>query len=194
MTTNNTQQRILEISAELFATKGFDALTMRDIASACSIKAPSLYNHFKDKQELYHAALKYVFNKEGEALLDCLKSDLTPQEKLDAFIATACKQMDENFIFRQLFIRELLAQDEPSLKFLANEVMAENCLALQKVFVDIKPNCDYHFLTTSLMALLIFHFQANPLRLYLPGGSEKNQSVDYLAKNIISMINHHLHA
>lgn len=194
MTTNNTQQRILETAAALFANKGFDALTMRDIATACNIKAPSLYNHFKDKQQLYLATLRFVFARDGEALMTCLKSDLPAQQKLDEFIALACRQMAGSFIFRQLFIRELLGQDEERLKFLANEVMLDSCLALQKVFVDINPNCDPHFLTTSLMSLLFFHFQSNALRVYLPGGSEETQSIDYLTKNIQQMINHHLNS
>ncbi|WP_051453375.1 TetR/AcrR family transcriptional regulator [Hydrogenovibrio kuenenii] len=192
MTTNNTQQRILETAAALFANKGYDALTMRDIATACNIKAPSLYNHFKDKQQLYLATLRFVFTREGDALMACLQSDLPAQQKLDDFIALACRQMAGSFIFRQLFIRELLGQDEDRLKFLANEVMLDNCLALQKVFVDINPDCDPHFLTTSLMSLLFFHFQSNALRLHLPGGSEETQSIDYLTKNIQQMINHHL--
>lgn len=194
MTTNNTQQRILETSAELFASKGYDALTMRDIASACNIKAPSLYNHFKDKNELYRASLKYVFCKEDNVLIACLSSNLPADEKLDQFIALACSQMVSNEMFRQLFIRELLEQDEEHLKFLAEDVMSDTCHALHAVFTEIDPNCDPHFLTTSLMGLLFFHFQANPVRIYLPGGSKEAQSIEYLTKGIQQLMRHSLNA
>ncbi|GAB6070915.1 hypothetical protein JCM30760_20120 [Thiomicrorhabdus hydrogeniphila] len=193
MTIGNTQQRILETSAERFASKGYDALTMRDIATACNIKAPSLYNHFKDKQELYQATLKYVFTHQGQDLIACLQTNHPAEQKLDHFIALACEQMAANQTFRKLFIRELLEQDEQHLQFLAKEVMADACYALHDVFIELKPNCDPHFLTTSLLALVFFHFQANSVRLYLPGGNEHTLSLEYLTQNIQKMIRQQLH-
>ena len=43
---------IVAISAQLFREKGYSAVTMRDIAQAMDIKAASLYNHIKSKQEI----------------------------------------------------------------------------------------------------------------------------------------------
>lgn len=43
---------IVNISAKLFKEKGYSAVTMRDIAQALDIKAASLYNHIKSKQEI----------------------------------------------------------------------------------------------------------------------------------------------
>jgi AcrR family transcriptional regulator len=188
MNINNTKQRILQTSAHLFAVKGFDVLTMRDIATACNIKAPSLYNHFKDKQALYQACLLYVFQDQGRALTGCLKTSEPASQKLDNFIDLACKQIASDHIFRQLFIRELLVQEESHMQFLVTVVMADTCDALHEVFTEIEPNCDPHFLTTSLMGLLFFHFQINPLRPYLPGGTQQTQSLEYLATNIKQMI------
>ncbi len=189
---SNTKQRILQTAAELFASKGFDNLTMRDIAGACDIKAPSLYNHFKDKQELYYATLQYVFSEQGAALVACLQTEQTAQVKLNDFIVLACRQMASDSIFRQLFIRELLVQDEASAQFLVKVVIADTCNALHDIFVEINPDCDPHFLTTSLLALLLFHFQVNPIRPLLPGASSEAQSTDYLISNIQSIIQHHL--
>jgi AcrR family transcriptional regulator len=43
---------IITIAAQLFKEKGYSAVTMRDIAHAMNIKAASLYNHIKSKQEI----------------------------------------------------------------------------------------------------------------------------------------------
>jgi AcrR family transcriptional regulator len=186
--TNRTPQNILNASAALFATKGFDALTMRDIATACHIKAPSLYNHFKDKQTLYEATLQHVFHEHGTQLMICLAQPLASEEKLISFIQMVCQQLSEDAIFRQLFLRELIAQETERARFMVQVVMAETCRALHDVFLDINPNCDPHFLTTSLMGLLLFHFQINPLRSYLPGGNESKQSLDYLTNSITQLM------
>ena len=54
----DTKQRILEKSLELFSTKGYDAVSVGEIAKAVGIKAPSLYNHFPSKQAIFGAILE----------------------------------------------------------------------------------------------------------------------------------------
>ena len=43
---------IIAIASALFKDKGYSAVTMRDIAKAMGIKAASLYNHIKNKEEI----------------------------------------------------------------------------------------------------------------------------------------------
>ena len=47
------KSEIINIAAKLFKEKGYSAVTMRDIAQAMDIKAASLYNHIKYKQEIH---------------------------------------------------------------------------------------------------------------------------------------------
>ena len=161
---------------------------MRDIASACGIKAPSLYNHFADKKALYKAILGFVFEAHSHQLMACLQQPYPAEQRLQAFIELLCLQLSEDFVFRQLFLREVIAQDIERTQFLAEEVMAASCHALHDVFLNINPRCDPHFLTTSLMGLTLFHFQINPLRLLLPGGTVEKQQLSYLSSQITTMI------
>jgi AcrR family transcriptional regulator len=45
-----TRQRILEAAAQLFAAKGFEASTTRDIADAAGIASGTLFNYFATKE------------------------------------------------------------------------------------------------------------------------------------------------
>ena len=54
----DTKQRILKKSLELFSTKGYDAVSVGEIAKAVGIKAPSLYNHFPSKQAIFDAIVE----------------------------------------------------------------------------------------------------------------------------------------
>jgi AcrR family transcriptional regulator len=54
-----TKEKIFEASLELFAQKGFDAVSMREIAEAVGIKKASLYSHFSSKDELLEKLLEY---------------------------------------------------------------------------------------------------------------------------------------
>ena len=55
MRQEDTKQRILEKALELFSAKGYDSVSVDEIAKAVGIRAPSLYNHFPGKQAIFDA-------------------------------------------------------------------------------------------------------------------------------------------
>lgn len=52
-----TRTLILDKAQEIFAAKGFEATTLGEIAGAAGIRAPSLYEYFGSKEQLYEAML-----------------------------------------------------------------------------------------------------------------------------------------
>ena len=54
----NTKQKIIKEALALFAERGYNDVYVNDIAQAVGIKAPSLYKHFKSKQEIFNAILE----------------------------------------------------------------------------------------------------------------------------------------
>ena len=49
----HTKQRILLEALRLFSRKGYDAVSVEQIADAVGVKAPSLYKHYKSKQDIF---------------------------------------------------------------------------------------------------------------------------------------------
>ena len=60
MKQEDTKQKILTKALELFAARGYDAVSVGEIAQAVGIKAPSLYNHFPSKQAIFDALVEAV--------------------------------------------------------------------------------------------------------------------------------------
>ncbi len=58
MKQEDTKQKILSESLRLFSEKGYDAVSVAEIASAVGIKAPSLYKHYKSKRDIFDSILK----------------------------------------------------------------------------------------------------------------------------------------
>lgn len=56
---NGTKQRLIDAAIELFHQKGYDHVTINEIAEAVNIKGSSVYNHFKNKQEIFNTLLEY---------------------------------------------------------------------------------------------------------------------------------------
>ncbi|MCW7538207.1 TetR/AcrR family transcriptional regulator [Aquabacterium sp. A7-Y] len=67
--------------------RGYAAMTMRDLAGAVGIRAPSLYKHFDSKQALLTSILLEMCHAMGEGLDLALSGvDPDPLARLDAFV------------------------------------------------------------------------------------------------------------
>jgi TetR/AcrR family transcriptional regulator len=53
-----TAEAILDAAEALFAERGFEGASLRDVADRVGVRAPSLYNHFESKEALYTAVLE----------------------------------------------------------------------------------------------------------------------------------------
>jgi len=88
--TTDRMLQILSESARLFALKGYDGTSMRDIAEACGISKSLLYHHFTDKDEIYARIALGSTQRLYEFVLDRLPEDGSPPERVRAFMtATA---------------------------------------------------------------------------------------------------------
>lgn len=66
-----TKKKILDEALKLFSEKGYGDVFVGDIAKAVGIKAPSLYKHFKNKEEIFNAILselKESYEKQAAAI------------------------------------------------------------------------------------------------------------------------------
>lgn len=77
---------IVNISARLFKEKGYSAVTMRDIALALNIKAASLYNHIKSKQEILDLIVISIAEEYTKTIRDIFKSEASALQKLEKVI------------------------------------------------------------------------------------------------------------
>jgi AcrR family transcriptional regulator len=57
------RRKILDAAQELFATEGYERVTMRRIAEAIEYSPTTIYLHFKDKDELVHSLCDEDFRK-----------------------------------------------------------------------------------------------------------------------------------
>jgi TetR/AcrR family transcriptional regulator, cholesterol catabolism regulator len=72
---DNTRERVLDAAIRLFADRGFEACTMRDLGSAVGIKAPALYNHFASKEVLLGEAVEHTLREFFTRVVGPLPSD-----------------------------------------------------------------------------------------------------------------------
>jgi len=81
------KQEIIEKSEVLFKEKGYSAVTMRDIATVMGMKAASLYNHIKSKQEILSLIILSLAEQFTAGMDAIVTSEKTTLEKLQEIIA-----------------------------------------------------------------------------------------------------------
>ena len=80
-----TMERVLETAAQLFAARGYDSVSLREIADAAGIRESSLYNHFSGKADILETLL-VAFRDRAPAFrpameeMESLLPHITPEE------------------------------------------------------------------------------------------------------------------
>lgn len=82
------RKQIIERASALFAQRGFDGVTIKDLAASCRINQAVLYHHFKSKRELHQAVVEEKIKQlDIESFLATLDRDQPIGELLKAVAA-----------------------------------------------------------------------------------------------------------
>lgn len=74
--------QIIEVGMRLFASKGFSATSVQEIASESGISKGAFYLHFKSKDDLLLAILQHHFDMIHKAFSEVTKDIQNPRDKL----------------------------------------------------------------------------------------------------------------
>ena len=88
---------IIKKAALLFRTKGFNAASMRELAEAVGVEAPSLYNHIGSKSELLQAICLKVANEFTTQLDETENINTGITNKIELIIRFHINMMLEEF-------------------------------------------------------------------------------------------------
>lgn len=84
------ENAILDAATAVLSQKGYDLMTMDDVAGTVGISKPSLYKHFKSKEELVGEALIRLLDGALEYVA-ALDPELNPLQKLSALLEWALR-------------------------------------------------------------------------------------------------------
>lgn len=107
----STATRILDAAEELFAERGFAAVSVREIAGRVGLNQASIYNHFASKQALYEAVLERGLRPLREILAQAAQAPLTP-ERGDRLVEQLVDQLWRTPHLPKLVQREMLDDGE----------------------------------------------------------------------------------
>ena len=81
----------LEAAIECFWHHGYEATSVRDLATKMGISAPSLYNTYGDKHALYVQALEHYLDCSARVMIKRFEDSLPPKQAIRRFIEEIIK-------------------------------------------------------------------------------------------------------
>ena len=140
-----TRDKILDEALALFAENGYDGTSVEEIAEKVGIKAPSLYNHFKGKEDILNALIEKIsFTMRDPMIRKMRKFLVREQFRNERFAAITTKHQLSGIqgmytkIIEGMMRKGLFKEDDPEL--LATEVTAPVVLWIAKA--DRQPQCE----------------------------------------------------
>ena len=113
MSSDTTRQQILDAAGPVFAEKGFEKATVRDICSAAGVNVAAVNYYFGDKHQLYVTTVQQAHeNRAATVPLPAWDVMDSSREKLRGFVRTVMARMvglEEAPWQTRLLMREVLA-------------------------------------------------------------------------------------
>ncbi len=104
----STQDRLLKSALNLFAQKGYDAASIREIIQDAGVTRPVLYYYFKNKEDLFCRLVEVHFDRAYAEIDEILAKVKECRPRLKALIRNAFERVEESpesvqFLLRFIF-------------------------------------------------------------------------------------------
>jgi len=182
----NASGAILEAAEQLFADKGFDAVSVNEIALAAGFSKANVFHHFHSKQDLYLAVLKAASDRScGEVGRQALAGDGSLQERLGQFMVNYLSVLTTQPRSSRLILREVMENGEQNGATLARELFTGNFVRIVGLIRAgqssgvLRKDLNAELLTVLLVGINVFFFQTRAVMQHLPGVDFADRPEDF---------------
>jgi AcrR family transcriptional regulator len=177
---DDTKTKLLQAAGQIFADKGFEAATVREICRLANVGNIAAVNYyFRDKETLYLETVRHAYASRMSKLpRPDWPPDMAPADKLRRFLqammATLLEGPDEPWQ-RQLIMRELTNPSPGCIEFVRNLARPTFELLLSildEILPSETPAARRHLLALSIIGQCVYHRMARPIVGMLVGQEE----------------------
>jgi TetR/AcrR family transcriptional regulator, cholesterol catabolism regulator len=176
-------QEILERSAQLIREKGFPGTTVEDVADQFDVTKAAIYYYVKDKQELLLQIHLQTLELALATVDEIAASDLTPPEKLRAFIRRHVGMIGERLDLFTVYFNEkhhLRSDDYATVTALERRLVD----TLTRIYADGVASGYLRDLDPTVAALSILGMGSWIYRWYRPDGRLSLEQIAALMETV----------
>jgi len=188
---DDTRQRLLEAAGQIFAAKGFQAATVRDICGRAEANLAAVNYHFGDKEKLYVEAVKHAHHSGVDKPRGDWPPGTPPEVKLRNYISEILIQLlDESrpAWHAQLMAREM-TQPTAACAALVESYIRSGYELLGEILGELLPPetsaADRHLAAFSIVGQCLYFKIGRPIAPPLVGEEEfRTYGVERLTEHI----------
>lgn len=189
---DTTRDRIVEAAGQIFAERGFDATTVRDICQRAEANIAAVNYYFGDKQRLYVEAVVRAHRWRMErAKLPDWPANTSPQKKLADFIRTFIRRVrtgPEDTWRTRLVMREMMHPSAACAELVQASIRPQFEILLG-ILRELLPadtsEQQLHLTAFSIVGQCLFYYFADPVIRKLVTAEEYGSfDIDKLARHI----------
>ena len=162
MAYNDKHIQIIESAEQLFAKKGYEATTVRDIAEEADINIAMISYYFGSKEKLLEAVFNHRMGNFTMRVESLLKNDsLLPIQKVDILIDEHIERVIHHEGFYKIMLCEQVINKNPVIIKTLSEIKMRNAELINKLIIDgqkngvFKKNIDVVMLMSTLVGTVI---------------------------------------
>jgi TetR/AcrR family transcriptional regulator len=171
---HDTVQTILAQAQLLFAERGFDGVSVSDVAKAARVSKANIFHHFGNKQALYMEVLKSSLSEHDE-LTEHLQPERAPiEQRLQHFLEAHAAHLQQHPQSARLVLRELLEDRSEVTQQLAEQTTDAQFRQLLSLLQEgqqageIRDDVNLAALMIVMIGAVIFPFQVRSLLRHQP--------------------------
>jgi TetR/AcrR family transcriptional regulator, regulator of cefoperazone and chloramphenicol sensitivity len=189
---DKTSERFIEAAGEVFAERGFEQATVRDICQQAGANLAAVNYYFGDKQRLYIEAVKRAHRwKMAQADLPKWADDASPAEMLGDVILTFVRRMklgDRDTWQNRLMMREMTRSNGACAELVRDSIRPQFDILMRVLGRLLPPGISDERLrltTFSVVGQCLFYHIADPVIRNLVDEAEyAKQTPEMLAEHI----------
>jgi AcrR family transcriptional regulator len=175
---DETRPKLLEAAGQVFAAKGFDSATIREICRQAGANVAAVNYHFRDKETLYFEAVAYAHQCLRFQAALAWPDDVPPERRLGDFIRGLLDHLldpQRPDWHAQLMMREL-AHPTQACRKLVEEFIRPVAGVLRQILADLLPESvpqtERWRIAFSVVSQCIFYRTHRPVIRLLLGDEE----------------------
>ena len=134
---NEKQIQIIDTAERLFAERGFDGTSVRDIADEAGINVAMISYYFGSKEKLMEALFELRVGPVKLRVENLIKDDsLTPIEKVNMLIDEHIERVMQKQCFQKIMMGVLATNKNPAILKAANNVKLRNIAVVAELIKD----------------------------------------------------------
>jgi AcrR family transcriptional regulator len=172
---DGTRERILKTAERLFAERGFNGVSVRELAGAANVNIASIGYHFRSKEGL----LAQVYRRHCEPMIEerlrglkvasCLAGSARVKAIIEAFVRLALQQVNAEEGVTFIRLRAVLSGENSEL---LEKLVADSFDQSSTAFIDALCDCLPHLSRTDVcwrfhfLLGTVYYTAAGPHRIY----------------------------